>query len=92
MRLRTMQLMPATLCAAALTLAACGTLPLADAPETIERVVGNDLPGAQGKTLTDQDRIDSALAGLCSTGVYDKQKCDTHTRASAERRSELSGT
>lgn len=76
----------AMLVGAASMLAGCGTSPLADAPRTIRDVVGTDLPGAQGLTLKDQDRIDSAMAGLCETGVYDEALCTTHTKASAARR------
>jgi hypothetical protein len=50
--------------------------------------VGTELPGAQGRTIEDQDRIDSAVAGLCATTIYQKDLCDLHTMASAARRSE----
>lgn len=69
-------------------LAGCGTSPLADAPRTIRDVVGTDLPGAQGLTLKDQDRIDSAMAGLCATKVYDKVTCAAHGVRSNERRAD----
>ena len=88
MKLKMMRLKPAMLAAVALTLAACGTSPPVDASK-LDRVVGTDLPGAQGKTLKDQDRIDSAVAGLCGAGIYGKDLCDVHTTASAERITEL---
>ncbi len=78
--------LPAMLVAAASMLVACGPSPLADAPKTIRDVVGSDLPGAQGLTVLDQDRIDSAMAGLCATGTYDAKICAAHGRASEGRR------
>lgn len=51
--------------------------------------VGSSLPGAQGETLRDQDKIDDTVAGGCATGVYKAAECDRHTKASAERRREL---
>lgn len=79
---------PAMLCAAVVTLGACTTSLPANV-DSLKRVVGTDLPGAQGKTLKDQDRIDSAIAGLCGAGIYGKDLCDVHTKASAGRIGEL---
>jgi len=42
-----------------------------------------------GKTIADQDKIDSAIAGLCSVQVYDKKTCAEHGLASESRRSEI---
>jgi len=86
MTYRTKLSLPAMLVVSALVLGACGTLPLADAPKTVSDIVGPDLPTAQGLTVTDQDRIDSAMAGLCATRTYDAKVCAAHGRASAARR------
>lgn len=72
-----------------------GTLPQLNAssatkaPPTVKRIVGSDLPGAMGKTIADQDKIDSAMTGLCSVQVYDKKTCAEHGQASEARRDEL---
>lgn len=66
------------------TLAGCQTLQPANV-ESLTRVVGEDLPGAQGKTETDQRKIDSAVAGMCGADLYKRELCDKHTVASAER-------
>jgi len=52
-------------------------------------VLGDDLGGAEGKTLTDQNKIDRNMARGCAAGVYSSAACDRHTKASAERRAEL---
>ena len=52
-------------------------------------MLGDDLAGAQGKTLTDQTKIDRNMARGCAAGVYSTSACDQHTRASAARRAEL---
>jgi hypothetical protein len=55
----------------------------------VDRVIGNALPGAQGQTINDQDRIDDTVARACAAGLYSTDLCDRHTVASAERRAEL---
>lgn len=52
-----------------------------------KRAIGQKLPGAQGLTIPDQDRIDDTVARACAAGLYPKDLCDRHTIASAERRS-----
>lgn len=55
----------------------------------LERVFGTALPGAQGKTLEDQRKIDLTVAGGCSARLYSKEQCNKHTERSVERRKEL---
>lgn len=55
----------------------------------VRPVVGGELPGAQGLTAEDQDRIDDTMARGCSTEIWTRAECDRHTRASFERRQEL---
>lgn len=55
----------------------------------LKLAIGDSLPGAQGKTVADQDKIDDTVAGGCATGVYSTVACRRHTTASAERRREL---
>lgn len=52
-------------------------------------VTGPSLPGAQGKTVEDQNRIDRTVARGCPGGLYSRPACDRHTESSAERRDEL---
>ena len=73
---------------AALTVAGCSTLRPASVAG-VDRVIGDALPGAQGETIGDQDRIDDTVARACSAGLYSTELCDRHTIASAERRAEL---
>lgn len=47
------------------------------------------LPGAQGKTRSDQRKIDETVAAGCSGKIISKEKCDAHTKASAARKQEL---
>lgn len=68
-----------------LPLAACGISQPQDVPG-LRQVVGNSLPGAQGLTLEDQEKIDDTVARGCAAGVYTGPECDLHTKASAERR------
>ncbi|WP_292243136.1 hypothetical protein [Mesorhizobium sp.] len=51
--------------------------------------LGSALPGAKGKTVEDQNRIDRTVAPGCAIGLYNAGECDRHTKASAERRAEL---
>jgi len=72
----------------ALTLVGCGI----SGPVSVEGVrpvVGDSLPGAQGKTRADQIKIDRTVARGCSTGVFEAAQCDEHTKASADRFAEL---
>jgi hypothetical protein len=57
----------------------------------LNRAIGDDLPGAQGKTLADQTKIDLTVARGCAAGIFEKDKCEAHTPASVARRQELSG-
>lgn len=69
-------------------LAGCGI----SQPQNVEglrAVVGNSLPGAQGLTQRDQDRIDEHVARACPAGLYTRAECERHTRAAAERRAAL---
>lgn len=52
----------------------------------VNRVIGDELPGAKGLTITDQDRIDDTVARACAAGLYSTDLCDRHSAASAERR------
>jgi hypothetical protein len=72
----------------ALPLGACGTSGVRNAAG-LKLALGDDLGGAQGKTLTDQNKIDRNMARGCAIGVYSAAACDRHTKASAERRAEL---
>lgn len=74
---------------AAWTLAACSTLQPASVAG-VDRAIGDALPGAQGETIEDQDRIDETVARACAAGLYRVDLCDLHTVASAQRRAELS--
>jgi len=56
----------------------------------VDRAIGDELPGAKGETVRDQDRIDDTVARACAAGLYSTEFCDLHTIASAERRAELS--
>lgn len=53
--------------------------------------MGSALPGAQGKTLADQDKIDETVARGCGGGAYRKAACKNHSQASEQRRAELRG-
>jgi hypothetical protein len=68
-----------------LMLVGCSTSPPADVAG-LSRAIGTELPGAQGLTLADQERIDDTVARGCASGVYLRLACDRHTAASAERR------
>lgn len=47
------------------------------------------LATAQGKTLADQDRIDTTMARGCATGLALPARCAAHSEASDARRQEL---
>ncbi|WP_299297460.1 hypothetical protein [uncultured Tateyamaria sp.] len=69
--------------------AACSGLQPANV-SGVDRAIGTKLPGAQGLTITDQDRIDDTVARGCAAGIYSTELCDLHSAASASRRSESS--
>lgn len=74
--------------ASVLPLTACGISGPANV-EGLSTVLGDALPGAQGKTLADQEKIDVTVARACAANVFNREKCDEHTIASADRRREL---
>ncbi|RWC29858.1 MAG: hypothetical protein EOS70_23510 [Mesorhizobium sp.] len=81
-------LRPAVLLTTALTLAGCGTSGVSGVP-ALRSALGSSLAGAQGKTAEDQNRIDRTMAPGCAIGLYVRDECDRHTKASAARRAEL---
>jgi hypothetical protein len=74
--------------ALALMLGACGISQPQNVPG-LRAVVGSSLPGAQGATVSDQDRIDEHMARACPVGLYTGLECDRHTVASSGRREAL---
>ena len=78
----------AGLSTSALLLAGCTTSGANDAA-TFRQAIGSSLAGAQGKTVSDQNKIDRTMAPGCAVGVYTRAECDRHTKASAQRRAEL---
>lgn len=73
-------------------LSACsGIFPPASV-DGLREVVGDELPGARGQTLADQEAIDSVVARGCATGLFTRTQCEEHTAVSYERRRELRGT
>lgn len=70
-------------------LAACTTFGRAPVNSNELSGVVSDLPGAQGKTIADQRKIDRTVAKSCSGGILDGRQCDLHTKASKTRRAEL---
>ena len=83
------QIVLAMIGANALFLAGCGISQPGNV-ETLNRSLGDVLPGAQGLTLADQDRIDETVARGCAIGTWSPDRCDDHTAAAAARRAELS--
>ncbi|RWB27546.1 MAG: hypothetical protein EOQ42_12170 [Mesorhizobium sp.] len=81
-------LKPAGLLTAALLLAGCGTSGVSGVP-ALRLALGSSLAGAQGKTAEDQNLIDRTMAPGCAIGLYVRDECDRHTKASAARRAEL---
>lgn len=79
---------PSLAAASALMLAACGISPPADVAG-VRRAVGDVLPGAQGLTISDQERIDETVARGCASGIWSRPQCARHTEASAARRRAL---
>lgn len=55
----------------------------------LSATLGDALPGAQGLTIEDQERIDETVARGCAAGVWSRAHCTDHTPASAERRAKL---
>ncbi|RUX96138.1 MULTISPECIES: hypothetical protein [unclassified Mesorhizobium] len=78
----------ACLLTSALTLGACTTSGVKGVTP-LRSAIGNSLPGAQGKTVADQNKIDRTMAPGCAVKLYTRAECDLHTKASAERRAEL---
>lgn len=83
-----LRMLPPLMLGLALPLAACGISGPASV-SGLSRAVGDDLPGAQGKAVEDQDKIDLTMARLCRNRIVPREACDAHTVASAERRWEL---
>ena len=78
----------ACLLMSALTLAACTTSDVSGVAP-LRSALGSSLPGAQGKTVADQNKIDRTVAPGCAIRLYTRAECALHTKASAERRAEL---
>lgn len=78
----------ALFCGAVSMMAACSTLQPANVAG-VDRLIGDELPGAKGETIADQDRIDDTVARACASGLYSPALCILHTKVSAERRKEL---
>lgn len=55
----------------------------------LRAVIGDSLPGAQGRTRADQVAIDRTVARGCAAGIYVREKCNLHTETSATRLGEL---
>lgn len=72
----------------AVVMVGCSTLQPGSV-DGLDRVIGDELPGAKGKTAQDQGRIDSVIARGCATRLFSKDECDAHTDASASRFEEL---
>lgn len=81
---------PSWACAIAMMLAGCG-ISQPQSVEGLRHVIGDSLPGAQGVTLEDQDKIDFTVARACASRLYDRAACTAHTTASAARRADLAG-
>lgn len=71
-----------------MSMAACGISRPASV-SGLDLVIGDQLPGAKGKEIADQEKIDDTVARACETGLYSKKLCRAHTDASYERRQEL---
>lgn len=83
---KTMRLKLTVLAALVIGMAGCGTSQPQNVPG-LTKVIGSSLPGAQGLTISDQEKIDETVGRGCAGGVYAKADCDKHTKASAARRS-----
>ncbi|TJV42398.1 MAG: hypothetical protein E5Y02_14790 [Mesorhizobium sp.] len=81
-------LTPACLLTSALMLGACTTSGVSGVTP-LRSALGSSLAGAQGKTVTDQNKIDRTMAPGCAVKLYTRAECDLHTKASAARRAEL---
>lgn len=75
--------------ATVLLLGACGISQPENVPG-LTAALGDALPGAQGLTIEDQERIDETVARGCAAGVWTRARCADHTPASAARRAVLS--
>ena len=89
MDLKRALLMPVKLLAVVVILTGCVGTSLKPDVSNLRTVTGASLPGAMGKTVTDQDRIDDTVAGLCAADVFNADECAIHTVASDQRRGEL---
>lgn len=70
--------------------AQCSTISTPANVDGVKRTVALDrLATAQGNTRADQDRIDETMARGCAVGLATSLSCQRHTRASDERRDEL---
>ena len=84
--MQAMQLMTRLLAVVSVSLvAACGTSAPVDV-SGLDRAIGDELPGARGETIEDQDRIDDTVARGCATGIFTRPACDRHSEVSADRR------
>ena len=70
-------------------LTACTTLQRAPVNSEQLGEVIKPLPGAKGATRVDQRKIDQVVAMGCAGKIISKQQCDSHTKASAERKREF---
>lgn len=58
----------------------------------LRQTIGNELPGAQGKTRKDQNKIDDTVARACAAEVFTRDECAKHTKAAGTRIGELAKT
>lgn len=80
----------AVIFAGVLPLAGCTSTSLPASAVGSSRAIFSDaLPGTQGKTVADQNAIDSTMAGPCAVKIYTKAECQLHTQRSRARRQEL---
>ena len=73
----------------AIAVAGCSTLDRRAASRSPQIAGGEDLAGAQGKTIVDQQKIDRAMARQCAAGIVSDRACDIHTQAAWARRQEI---
>lgn len=69
-----------------LPLMACSGISQPQNVDGLRQTIGNELPGAKGLTIADQEAIDDTVARGCRAGVWEARECDLHTKASIERR------
>lgn len=83
-----MRILKRGMAAIAISLASMGAACTTSTPGNVSGlsgVMGDYLPGTKGLTKEDQRNIDLTVAGGCSGGVYKKDACQRHTKASKER-------